>query len=560
MLATLITLYFTAYVSAAPTVIIYGSTPAGITAAVAAARSGAATTLLDPSPRLGGMCTGGLGHTDVGDAFAIGGLAREFFIRNARAYNASADAPLYNLEPRVAEAIFFAMLSEAGVARLQVAPLLSVAFDGARVARLQFETGAAFSVPAGGVVVDATYEGDVIVRGSPTNPALVFTFGREAASVYNESWGGRREPFGYPFDSRPISPLSADGGLLPLLTTRLSAPLGSGDARVQGYNFRLCAVARGGGGAPPWIPMPDPVPGSYNASEWELLRRFANLPGVSSVRDFAGCEPIPNGKFDCNNGALISTDFTGASWGYPDGSSSQRAAIVAAHKAYTIAFFYTLRNDPAVPSVVRQSAQDLGLCGDEFLSNGGWPEQLYVREAARMVGDRVLVQNDLWGEQGPTDFGNASIGLGSYAADGHYSTRGPCVAHKTGAGEQKCAMVTSEEELRAAAANGTLWTGGEGYVGSTNAFALYQIPLWALFPPRVGATNLISPTAPSASHVTFASLRVEPTYMVMGHAAGDAAALAAELGCPVQDVPTDVLHARLGREGAVLCHQNYPHC
>jgi hypothetical protein len=121
-------------------------------------------------------------------------------------------------------------------------------------------------------------------------------------------------------------------------------------------------------------------------------------------------------------------------------------------------------------------------------------------------------------------------------------------------------MVTSEAELRAAAAAGTLMTGGEGYVGSTSASALYQIPYFALLPARAGAENLLSPTAPSASHVTFASLRVEPTYMVMGHAAGAAAALAAASGAAVQDVDVRALHARLAAEGAVLCHEAYPNC
>jgi hypothetical protein len=536
---------------------VFGSTPAGVLAAVAAARyGGAAVTLLDPSPRVGGMCSGGLGVTDEGDPFAIGGLAREFFLRNARHYNASAGAPLYKLEPHVAELLFLQMLAEANVTRVRVAAVAGVALAGARVAALALEDGS--SVPIPGVVVDASYEAQVVMGAARALPpgAAFATFGREAAAVYNESWGGRREPFGAPFDSRAVSPLDASGALLPLVTTRLSAPLGAGDARVQGYNFRLCAVRRGESAAP-WAPMPDPPPGSYDAAQWELLRRFAALPGMGgSVDQYVACGAVPSGKLDCNNGALISTDATGLSWGFPAANASQRAALAAAHRAYTVAFFYTLRTDPAIPPAVRASAQALGLCADEFVANGNWPEQLYVREAARLVGDRVLVQGDLWPA---TDFGEASIGMGSYAADGHYSTRGPCVLQPPGA-PHHCVMVTSEAELQAALANGTLGTGGEGYVGDVNTFALYQIPAWALFPKRAGATNLLSPTAPSASHVAFASLRVEPQYMVMGHAAGVIAAMAAGAGAAVQDVPLPELHARLAAQGAVLCHEKYPNC
>jgi len=536
-------------------VLVYGSTPAGVVAAVAAARAGAATTLLDVTPRVGGMVSGGLGHTDVGDAFAIGGLAREFFVRNARAYNASAVAPLYDVEPHVAEAVFLAMLRDAGVARVRGARVARVDFapGAARIARVVTEAGAAF---AADVFVDASYEADLVTRAAAARgPALAWTFGREGRAAYNESWAGRREPFGRPFDFRPFSPLDAAGALLPLMTTRISAPLGAGDGRVQGMNFRLCAV-RGRAGAN-FLPMPDPAPGAYNASQWEALRRFAALPGIAGIGDFVGLGPVPNGKFDVNNGCLVSTDATGLSWAFPNASYAARDALVAAHKAYTVAFFYTLRTDPAVPAAVRAEARDLGLCRDEFAANGGWPEQLYVREAVRLVGDRVLVQDDLWGARGPTDFGAAAIGLGSYAADGHYSTRGPCAAAADGS---RCEMVTSEADLAAAAAAGRLWTGGEGYVGATSASALYQIPFWALLPARAGAENLLSPTAPSASHVTFASLRVEPTYMVMAHAAGDAAAMAAARGGAVQDVDVVALHARLAAEGAVLCHEKWPRC
>jgi hypothetical protein len=134
---------------------VFGSTPAGVIAAVAAARyGGASVTLLDPSPRVGGMCSGGLGVTDRGDTFAIGGLAREFFLRNARFYNASADAPRYELEPHVAELLFLQMLAEANVTRVPVAAVAGVRLTGARVTALDLEGGG--SVPIQGVVIDAS--------------------------------------------------------------------------------------------------------------------------------------------------------------------------------------------------------------------------------------------------------------------------------------------------------------------------------------------------------------------------------------------------------------------
>ena len=528
--------------SLAGRVVVYGSTPGGVTAAAAAARGGASVTLVDPSPRLGGMVSGGLGYTDVGDAFAIGGLARAFFLAIRARYGiGNLSEPLYQFEPHVGEAALRALLAGAGVAVVRAAPgVAAVERAGAALAALTTADGQRF---AADVFVDGTYEGDLARAAGVSR-----TFGREAAAVYGESWAGRRDPFMGPFDFRPFSPLDDAGELLPLLTTRLSAPKGSGDDRVQGYNYRLCVTTNASNR------LPFPAPESYSAATWEAARRLAALT-EPDFRRWVGPGPLPVGdKYDLNNGCLISTDATGLEWGWPNATVAQRAALAAAHKQYMLQFFHFLRTDPALPPALRNSTAAWGLCADEFIENGGWPEQVYVREAARIVGDRVLVQRDLWPA---TDFGVASIGMGSYAADGHYSTRGPC---EVAADNSSCAMVETEAQLRAALAAGRLWTGGEGYVGDTNKPALYQLPFFALLPKRAEATNLLCPLTPSASHVTFASLRVEPQFMILGEAAGVAAAMAAERACAVQDVPLPLLHAALVGHGAVLCKEGAPAC
>ena len=67
-------------------VLVYGSTPGGVMAAVAAARHGAKTALLSQRDHIGGVCSGGLGETDVGACAdtVIGGLGLEFFKANAQ--------------------------------------------------------------------------------------------------------------------------------------------------------------------------------------------------------------------------------------------------------------------------------------------------------------------------------------------------------------------------------------------------------------------------------------------------------------------------------------------
>jgi hypothetical protein len=578
LLLLLLLLLLQAVSNARATVIVYGSTPAAIAAAVGAARTSTTATgttasatdvvLADPSPRVGGMVSGGLCATDEGIPAAIGGVGLEFFRRVGKAYNRSATAPLFRFEPHVAEAVFLEMLLEANVKYVASGVVTQATVRDGQIASFATASGLEFSGP-NAVFIDASYDGD-LVRAA----GVSYTWGREPGSLYNESWAGRVEPFSDTFDFHNISPLDDRGNLLPLLTNRLAAPLHSGDFLAQGYNFRLCVTQQADNR------ISFPAPRTYNASQWELLRRFVNITSPDFTR-FAG--PVPlyvAGKYDLNNGALVSTDATGLSWGYPNASTyEKRAAIADAHREYMLQFFYFLGNDPDIPAALRASTATWGLCKDEFTSNGGWPEQLYVRETIRVVGDRVLKQSDLWSEEEekeeeeellPAD-GRAgkdsqsrqgrrvrvagrnnikdSIGLGSYPADGHYVTRGPCVVS---ADRTTCKMATTEDQLQAALRAGTLWTGGEGYPGATNAAVLYQIPYYTLLPKRAQAANLLVPVTPSASHVTFASLRVEPQFMILGHAAGVAAALAVSLGCAVQDVPIASLQSTLIQQGAVI--------
>jgi hypothetical protein len=259
-------------------VVVYGSTPGGIIAAVAAARTGARTLLLDPALRPGGVCSGGLGATDKGNASVIGGLAFDFFLRNARYYDPAANATDpssvdggFYLEPHVAEAVFVAMLGEAGVRRVDTngSQVASVVKTGTVLQSLALEDGRVFS---GAVFVDGTYEGDLMARSGTS-----FTWGREPYSAFNESFAGRREPYSR-MDWAAVSPFLPDGTLLfPMVTDALAAPLGSGDDKVQAYNFRLC-VTRNESNR-----VPFPRPSAYNrrrVAGVDVLARLLNT-GVS---------------------------------------------------------------------------------------------------------------------------------------------------------------------------------------------------------------------------------------------------------------------------------------
>jgi FAD dependent oxidoreductase len=229
--------------------------------------------------------------------------------------------------------------------------------------------------------------------------------------------------------------------------------------------------------------------------------------------------PIPNHKADFNNQGAFSTDYIGGSWDYPDASYAKRDQIFQAHVDYTKGFFYFLAHDPRVPKSLQEEVNHWGLAKDEFTDTQNWPHQLYIREARRMVSDFVMTQKDVQTDLTKPD----AIGMGSYNSDSHNVQR----------------FVNAEGDVE-----------NEGDMQV--AVKPYQIPYRVMVPKRGEATNLLVPVCFSASHVAYSSLRMEPQYMIIGQAAGDAAAMALKDGVAVQDVDTKALTAKLLKDGVVL--------
>jgi hypothetical protein len=237
------------------------------------------------------------------------------------------------------------------------------------------------------------------------------------------------------------------------------------------------------------------------------------------LHEVALVAPIPNHKADFNNQGPFSTDYIGGSWDYPNGSYARRAEIWQAHIDYTKGYFYFLANDPRVPKSLQDEVNQWGLAKDEFRDTENWPNQLYIREARRMVGDFVMSQKDVQTELSKAD----AVGMGSYNSDSHNLQR----------------IVNAE---------GNVENEGDMQV----AVKPYQIPYRVMVPKRGEATNLLVPVCFSASHVAYSSVRMEPQYMIIGQAAGVAAAMALKANKAVQDVDTTQLTARLREQGAVL--------
>ncbi|HWB98995.1 MAG TPA: FAD-dependent oxidoreductase, partial [Bryobacteraceae bacterium] len=477
------------------------------------ARNGVRAALIEPSQHVGGMVSGGLSHSDIGDSTVIGGISREFFERVGRHYGKPVQ---WNLEPKVAEAAFRELLQEAKVPVFYGHRLKEkggVVMEQRRVRRILTENGASFCAA---VFADTSYEGDLIGQAG-----VSYTWGRESTKDYGEPLAGvrGRQRKDHHFNVR-VSPFAPDGSLLPEVFAGPKGNLGDGDRRVQAYTFRMCLSDQ------PENRVAFPKPPGYDRRRYELLQRLIDALAADhghppGIRELMIISPLPNHKFDINSFGGFSIDHIGASWDYPTANYPRRAEIWQDHRAYEAGFFYYLANDPKVPAELRHAVNAYGLAKDEFTDNQNWPYQLYVRESRRMIGEYVMTQKDIQDEITKPD----SIGMGSYQSDSHHVVR---VATPDGAVENE----------------------GEMYV----PVKPYEIPYRILLPKREQASNLLSPVSFSATHVTYSTVRMEPQYMILGQASGTAAALAIRSHKSVHDIDVNRLRQMLVDQKAILAY------
>ncbi|MEL7589025.1 MAG: FAD-dependent oxidoreductase [Prolixibacteraceae bacterium] len=505
-------------------VLVYGGTAAGVMASIAAAGEGASVLLVEPGSHLGGMLTGGLSHTDYGDRAVIGGLALEFYQRVADHYQ----KPLYfwrGPEPHVGEQILKKWLEDSRVKVIYNERLKSVRKSGKMIGSVEMSSGRTFRAS---VLIDATYEGDLIDRAG-----VSWTVGRESVSEYHESWAGRQPLYGMRHNfGVGISPFADEKNekLLPLIHHKPMVKEGEADSAVQAYCFRL-------------IMTNDPAnritierPENYDPARYELLRRYlkklrpADLNGTGVIQPFIN---LPGNKAEINSSGPISTNlYDGSNWAYPDADYPLRDKIWADHLAYTHGLLYFIGNDPSVPEKIRRQAQEWGLCKDEFADTDHWPHQLYVREARRMLGEYVLTQHDLQTNSLKYD----AIGMGSYNMD---------IRHV----QRTWIWASHFPELFPETSN-------EGYISIP--VKPYEIPYRSLLPRYEECANLIVPVCISSSHLAFASVRMEPQFMILGQAAGVAAAMAVRQKLPVHRIDIASLQKKLTNQGQIISLEENP--
>lgn len=514
-------------------VVIYGGTSAGIAAAVAARRRGLSSIVVEPSRRIGGLTTGGLGQTDIGNKSAFGGIAREFYkavkryydddihwrFQRRGDYSATGQAArqtkgeadtMWTFEPSAALRILRRWVARDEICvefgeRLDRTPAggaakgraEGVVMDAGRIVALRTESGRTFR---GKVFIDATYEGDLMAAAG-----VSYVVGRESNSAYGETLNGCQPSIPSAEHHQVKKGVSAyvvagdrSSGLLPGVEPGPVDPPGAGDRRVQAYCFRSCLTDN------PKNRIPFAKPEGYDERDYELLLR--NLEAGEDWHVMGNC-PLPNRKTDTNNNRGTSLDFIGANWDYPEASYEERDRIVAAHLKYQKGLFWTLANHPRVPESVRRECSRWGTCRDEFADGfgDGWQRQLYVREARRMVGDYVMTEANCTGER----TASRPVALAAYTMDSHHVRR----------------YATPDGFVR-----------NEGNVEEDVKRGPYPIDYGAIVPKRSECANLLVPVCLSASHIAYGSIRMEPVFFSLGEVAARAAAEAVAGGVSVQDV------------------------
>lgn len=517
-------------------VVNYGGTSASIIAGIQAADDGLDVIVVSPDKHLGGLTSGGLGWTDSGKKEAIGGLSRDFYRRIGKHYEdeshwtqqsreqyldhprfarrnpVTSDGAFWVFEPSVAEKVYDDLIAERKLIAVREELLdreNGVTKDGNRITAIRTLSGKEYR---GRIFMDTTYEGDLFSAAG-----VSYHVGREANAQYGETINGiqveRADSHQFMYDISPyVVPDDPSSGLLPNVRKGPPpGPDGTADHRLQAYNFRMCNTND------PDIRVPWPKPANYDPLNYELLARVLDGGWRGVWNKF---DPAPNRKTDTNNHGPFSTDYIGANYEYPEASYEERAAILKAHEDYQKGLMWFLANDPRVPEDVRKRHSEWGLAKDEFVDNGHWPHQAYIREARRMVSDFVISERHLRG----FDDTNDSVGMGSYNMDSHNTQR----------------YVDADGHVR-----------NEGDV-QINPGGPYPISYRGLVPKRDEADNLLVPVCVSCSHIAYGSIRMEPVFMILGQSAAVAAKLAIDDDIAVQDVAYADLKPRLEELGQVL--------
>ena len=506
--------------------VIYGGTPAGVATAISAARLGRSVALIEYHPHLGGMTTSGLGKSDIETRPAIGGLFREFTARVLAHYTArygpqSENVRLsrdgYYYEPSVAQHVIDSLVAAEPRIRVFTRHQLTAAHrQGNRLASLTVrnrDTSAQLTFTAP-LFADATYEGDLAALAGAR-----YRLGRESRAEFNELHAG---VLYQDYETRAF----------------LAGSTGQADHRIPAYTFRLCLTTDPANSRPLTAPPPDYDRRNYTAYLDDV--RAGRMAPPRELKDGVGyfaptfhtavralsIAPLPNRKTDINiNPRPLAFPFAELNYLYPAADWPLRERITARIRNLTLGLLYFLQNDPEIPAEHRKLANQYHLARDEFAGTNNFPWQLYVREARRIVGLYTLTENDteVGPELGRTRVFPDSIAAGEFPIDS-FPVRRRQPGHDTAL---------------------------EGYIFMLDRLTRpYQIPYRIMIPETID--GLFVPVAASTTHIAYSTIRLEPTWMALGQAAGTAAHLALAAGVQPRNVDTAQLQHELLKQGQVI--------
>ena len=537
-------------------IVVYGATSSGITAAIQSSRLDKKVLLIEPGHRIGGLTTGGLGQTDIGNKQAIGGISREFYqnIKNhyqkqvnwiwqkresyrdgGQTTSDSMENAMWTFEPSAALRVFKEMIRKEKNITLIYSQRLNrksgVKKTGGKIVSIQMESGQIYQSK---IFIDATYEGDLMAASG-----VSYIVGRESNSQYVESLNGVQANNESLALKKTISmnaahhnfiegvdPYKRKGdpksGLLPFINPIKPGVEGVGDDKIQAYCYRMTLTNH------PDNRISFSKPSGYQEIQYELLFRNYEAAKGSYEKMYSYGDPLvpwinskmPNRKTDTNNQKGFSTDFIGQNYLYPEASYEERDKIAERHKKYQQGLMWTLAYHPRIPAQVRAIVSQWGTCKDEYDHEDGWPSQLYIREARRMISEYVMTQRNCE----KLELAEDAIGMAAYGMDSHHVQR---------------------------------YVDLNGYVkneGNVEAHLVSPFPISyrSIVPKKSELRNLLVPICLSASHIAFGSIRMEPVFMVLGQSAAIAAAMAIDNDWDLQHIPYDQLKLNLLKHKQIL--------
>jgi len=498
---------------------ILGGSEAGFTAAIQAARMGKRVVLIEPTGHPGGMVVEGLGK-DIrfGNARVIGGIAREFYTTVESKYNLEPNFEdnrwVSKYEPSVAAKTIEELLAKETnvtlIRNTRIKEKDGVKKDKDRISKIILEDGKEISAT---IFIDASIEGHLLHFAGVETETI-----REGNAKYGETLNGVQGENTFKQFEVLVDPYIVEGdstsGLIKTIQDVSMGQHGDPSKYIQGFCFRMCLTKV----EENRIPIAKPI--NYDPTCYEIYRRYLKAGGKLFNPDVNR----HNGKTDVGSWHALSANLYGENWAYPAGSYDVQDSIVQYHRDFTLGLIWFLQNDPSVDSTTRSKWEGWGLPKDEFLDNDHWPRRLYIRSARRMVSDYVITEYavDINNPDTITD----AVAIAWWPADMHHAKR--------------------------IVKDGYAYDEGFTHVGDLINWKPFKISYKATVPKRSQCSNLISPTCPSSSYVGYGSIRIVPTFMVLGQSAGAAAAIAADMNLDVQDVPYSILGKRLLEDMQIL--------